>query len=121
MNSALSHGSASTTTFTGVDRRTVFRSLLRPAIGFNRPGDVVKDCHLSVSDKRAILSSWASDTCAVKGMPYLRWMVGSDDPVPLAEVLEALARLDRIVADAARQPRRTPPSAAQPIQIQGFA
>ena len=82
------------------------RRLLRPAIGFNRPADVVKDPDLSISEKRAILSSWASDSCAVEGKPYLRWMVGSDDPVPLSEVLEARARLDRVAAEAAGKARR---------------
>jgi hypothetical protein len=79
---------------------SILDGLLRPAIGFNRPSDVLKDADLSVSEKRAILSSWASDSCAVEGKPYLRWMVGSDDPVPLDEVLEARARLDQDVADA---------------------
>lgn len=96
--------------------RDALRSLLRPAIGFNRPGDVVKDPDLSISDKRAILSSWASDSCAVEGRPHLRWMVGSDDPVPLAEVLEARARLDRAVADSAQSARR-PAGAASEIHI----
>ena len=68
--------------------------LLRPAIGFNRPSDVLKDDDLSAEDKRAILATWASDGCAVEGRPQLRWMIGSDDPVPLDEVLEALERLD---------------------------
>ena len=68
--------------------------LLRPAIGFNRPSDVLKDEDLSTDDKRAILATWASDGCAVEGRPQLRWMIGSDDPVPLDEVLEALSRLD---------------------------
>src|ERR1700748_3337468 len=78
----------------------ILQRLLRPAIGFNRPSAVLKDPDLSVSDKRAILSSWASDSCAVEGKPYLRWMVGSAAPVPLEEVLEVRARLDREVADA---------------------
>jgi hypothetical protein len=79
----------------------ILSRLLRPAIGFNRPSDVLKDVDLSVSEKRAILSSWASDSCVVEGKPYLRWMIGSDDPVPLDEVLEALGRLDQHVAEAA--------------------
>ena len=90
------------------------RRLLRPAIGFNRPADVVKDPDLSISEKRAILSSWASDSCAVEGKPYLRWMVGSDDPVPLGEVLEARGRLDRMVAEAAGQARRWGPESPPP-------
>lgn len=69
--------------------------LLRPALGFNRPADVLKDTLLDHDEKRAILSSWASDACAVEGRPELRWFIGSDGPVPLNEVIEALGRLDR--------------------------
>jgi hypothetical protein len=69
--------------------------LLRPALGFNRPADVLKDPLLDGAEKRAILSSWASDACAVQGHPELRWFIGSDGPVPLNEVTEALSRLDR--------------------------
>jgi hypothetical protein len=93
--------------------RDVLSRQLRPAIGFNRPSDVLKDAELSVSEKRAILSSWASDGCAVEGKPYLRWMIGSDDPVPLDEVLEARARLDLEVAESAGLARRTAPACAQ--------
>ena len=72
----------------------LLQQLLRPAVGFNRPQDVLKDEHLSRDDKRAILATWASDACAVEGRPHLRWMLGSADPVPLDEILEALARLE---------------------------
>ncbi len=68
--------------------------LLRPAVGFNDPDDVVKDPHLTQSEKRAILSSWASDACAVDGRPNLRWMLGTAEPVRLDDVLDALARLE---------------------------
>jgi hypothetical protein len=80
--------------------------LLRPAIGFNRPGDVLKDPLLDESEKRAILSSWASDACAVEDHPDLRWFIGSTDPVPLNEVREALARLEH-PARASTQERRS--------------
>jgi hypothetical protein len=69
--------------------------LLRPAVGFNRPADVLKDPFLDDAEKRAILSSWASDACAVQGRPDLRWFIGSDGPVPLNEVLEARRRLEQ--------------------------
>lgn len=72
-----------------------FGRVLRPAIGFNRPSDVLKDPDLRFEDRRAILSSWASDGCAVPDRPYVRWMPGSLDPVPVDEVLEALYRLER--------------------------
>jgi len=40
--------------------------LLHPANAFDRPADVVKDPDLTLSEKRAILASWASDACASK-------------------------------------------------------
>lgn len=69
--------------------------LLRPAVGFNHPTDVLKDPHLSAADKRAVLSSWASDASAVRDEPSLRWLLGTPEPVPVRDVLEALERLDR--------------------------
>lgn len=70
--------------------------LLRPAVGFRHPIDVVKDPWLNTTDKRAILSSWASDACAVEDHPELRWLLGTEGPVALDDVLQALERLDRI-------------------------
>ncbi len=70
--------------------------LLRPAVGFRHPMEVVKDQDLDLAEKRAILSSWASDACAVEGRPQLRWLLGTDGPVLLGEVLEALRRLDEL-------------------------
>ena len=70
--------------------------LLRPAVGFSHPLEVVKDPDLSLADKRAILSSWASDACAVEGRPEWRWLLGTDAPVPLADVTQALRRLDQL-------------------------
>ena len=70
--------------------------LLRPAVGFRHPIDVVKDPGLAVSEKRAILSSWASDACAVEGRPDLRWLLGTEGPVCVDDVLQALGRLDRL-------------------------
>ena len=80
--------------------RPPFDRLLRPVIGFNRPCDVLKDPWLDRDDKRAILSSWASDACAVPDRPTLRLAPGAEAPVPLLEVLEALARLDGVRVDA---------------------
>jgi hypothetical protein len=69
--------------------------LLRPAVGFQHPDDVVKDPDLSTDEKRAILSSWASDACAVRDEPHLRWLLGSPQPVPIFEVMDAISRLER--------------------------
>ncbi len=68
---------------------------LRPAVGFNHPRDVLKDPCLDEADKRAVLSSWASDASSVKEQPSLRWLLGTPEPVPLADIHEALERLDR--------------------------
>lgn len=68
--------------------------LLRPAVGFEHPSDVLRDPFLDDDGKRAVLSSWASDASAVENWPTLRWLFGTPRPVALSEVLEALARLD---------------------------
>ncbi|WP_296596117.1 hypothetical protein [Phenylobacterium sp.] len=74
---------------------------LRPAPGYISPDDVLKDPHLDIQDKRAILSSWASDASAVQDEPGLRWLLGTPEPVPFHEVRDALTRLDRAArADA---------------------
>lgn len=67
---------------------------LRPAVGFNHPRDVLKDPDLDLAGKRAVLASWASDASAVQDQPTLRWLLGTPEPVTLADVREALARLD---------------------------
>lgn len=67
---------------------------LRPAVGFAHPRDVLKDPDLTPGDKRAVLASWASDASAVQDQPGLRWLLGTAEPVPLADVRDALARLD---------------------------
>ena len=41
-------------------------ALLHPARAFAHPMDVVRDEDLTLYEKRAILSSWASDACAVE-------------------------------------------------------
>jgi hypothetical protein len=74
--------------------RDVRDRLLRPAIGFEHPSEVLRDPFLDDDGKRAILSSWASDACAVENWPTLRWLFGTPRPVPLTEVLEARRRLD---------------------------
>lgn len=68
---------------------------VRPAVGFSDPLDVLKDPHLTTREKREILCSWASDASAVQDEPTMRWLLGTPEPVPLADVQAALARLDR--------------------------
>ena len=87
--------------------RGAVERLLRPAVGFSHPSDVLKDPLLDDAEKRRILSSWASDASAVENRPTLRWMVGTDTPVPFIDVLEALWRLDLDDPPAAQpRPRR---------------
>jgi len=68
---------------------------LRPAVGYNHPREVLKDPFLDPPEKRAVLSSWASDASAVADEPGLRWLLGTPEPVPLDDIREALRRLDR--------------------------
>ena len=71
---------------------------VRPGVGFLHPTDVLKDPHLTLAEKRQVLSSWASDASAVTDEPWMRWLLGTPEPVPLADVREALLRLDRMGA-----------------------
>ncbi len=66
-----------------------------PASAFSDPREVLGASGLSGSDKRALLASWASDACAVEGMPAWRRLPGSSALVPVDEILEALRALDR--------------------------
>ena len=80
---------------------------LRPAVGFSHPRDVLKDPALSLAEKREVLASWASDASSVREEPSLRWLLGTPEPVALAEIREALARLDLWEASATSPPRQT--------------
>ena len=81
-----------------------FERWLRPAVGFSHPRDVLKDPGLDLAEKRKVLASWASDASSVREEPTLRWLLGTAEPVPLAEVQEALARLDLWEAAATAPP-----------------
>jgi hypothetical protein len=80
--------------------------LLRPADAFSHPMDVVEDCDLTSYEKRAILSSWAADACAVKDLrDPSRTFHGFDD------ILDALRALDsESQLPAERKPRSRKPS-----------
>ena len=69
-------------------------SLLHPAQAFEHPSHVVNDPDLTLSEKRAILASWASDACAVEAVPALRKPPGGV-PVRFDDVMDALRELDR--------------------------
>lgn len=71
-----------------------FNALLHPGTVFEHPRDVVTDPALSLSEKRAILASWASDASAIASCPSLRAPDGLKAPVHIDEILEALCALD---------------------------
>jgi len=68
-------------------------ALLHPARAFAHPSDVTRDPDLTLYEKRAILSSWASDACAVEAAPGLRELPGGRI-VTFDEVMDALRKLD---------------------------
>ena len=70
--------------------------LLHPSRFYARPADVVADRLLTVEERRAILSSWASDACAVESDPTLRQPPHTTAPVTFDEIMDALCRLDRL-------------------------
>jgi hypothetical protein len=71
-----------------------FEPLLHPALAFDHPQDVVNDPDLTRQEKRAILSSWASDACAVESAPALRLPRGAKRPISFDEIVDALRSLD---------------------------
>ena len=68
--------------------------LLNPAAVFDHPRDILRDPDLTKQEKRAVLSSWASDACAVESAPDLRLRPGSKAPVSFDEIVDALRSLD---------------------------
>src|SRR6185312_139912 len=68
--------------------------VLNPSAVFNHPRDVVSDPDLTRQEKRAILSSWASDACAVDSDPTLRRPPGAKAAVTFDEIVDALRGLD---------------------------
>jgi hypothetical protein len=77
--------------------------LLHPSRFYARPADVVADDLLTVEERRAILSSWASDACAVDSNPLLRQPPFAQAPVTFDEIMDALQQLDRI--ECSRRPQ----------------
>lgn len=69
-------------------------ALLHPGTIFDHPKDVLAHPSLSVSEKRAILASCASDASAIASCPSLRAPAGLRAPVTINEILEALCELD---------------------------
>jgi hypothetical protein len=69
--------------------------LLHPGRFYDHPRDVLADAGLTASEQRAILSSWASDACAVESLPALRHAPFASRAVSFDEIMDALAQLDR--------------------------
>lgn len=90
------------------ERNWDFQTFTQPAPQFDLPNQVSSAEALSRSEKRAILSAWASDANAAESKPRLRRRPETADPVFLAAVLEALRRLDDEPPPKARNeiPRR---------------
>jgi hypothetical protein len=80
------------------DDRFELDALLHPAGAFAHPMNVVEDPDLTLNEKRAILSSWASDVCAVEEALDLRQPHGGTAPVRFDDVMDALRILEREAA-----------------------
>jgi len=97
----------------GYDWTVDFDRFVNPSEGYRRPEDVVNDPDLSLNEKRAILAGWASDACAVEGMPAFRHGPNGRS-VKFDEIMEALRSLDKeyaaVLAKRGKQPRRAVPS-----------
>jgi hypothetical protein len=86
-------------------------ALLHPGTGFEHPRDVVSHPTLSLSEKRAILASWASDASAIASCPSLRVPEGLKAPINIDEILEALRGLD----EGPRNPPGGKPMRLRPV------
>ena len=60
------------------------------------PAEVIHDDRLDPTQKRAILSAWASDASAVESRPQFRWLSGTPGPILVDHVLAALRTLDEM-------------------------
>ncbi len=91
--------------------------LLHPGTVFDHPKDVVAHSELSLSEKRAILASWASDAAAIASCPALRAPDALKKPVTIDEILEALQALD---GGPRNNPPRHPPG-GKPNRLRSIA
>jgi hypothetical protein len=80
-----------------------------PKRQFSFPHELADDPSLSLSEKRAILSEWASDACAIESFPTLRWLPGTTFPVTFSAVMDAREWLDRRMRDSGSGSRRRAP------------
>lgn len=80
--------------------------LLRPAQAFGRPSQIVNDPDLTLNEKGAILTSWASDACAVEAEPGFRRGLGGP-VVRFDDIMDALHALDEQFAKTSAKMRTT--------------
>lgn len=92
-----------------------FERLLASRRLYQHPMEVLADSGLAHSDKRAILSAWASDAHAVESAPPLRRPPFAARAVSIDEVMAALRQLDETAAG--RTVRRAPRGRGTPDQI----
>jgi hypothetical protein len=88
------------------------KALLHPGTAFEHPCDVVSHPTLSLSEKRAILASWASDASAIASCPSLRAPDELKAAVTIDEILEALCALD----EGPRNPPGGQPMRLRPVE-----
>jgi hypothetical protein len=88
-------------------------ALLHPTDAFSHPMDVVEDCDLISYEKRAILSSWAADACAVKDLrdpsrSFHGVAVSFDDILDALRVLDSESELpaERMSRSGSRSGRK---------------
>ena len=84
---------------------------------FTFPHEVVEDPSLTVAEKRAILSEWASDASAIDSFPTLRLLPGTSFPVTFSAVMDAREQLDRKIAES----RRSRDITVQELVVADFA
>lgn len=58
---------------------------------------------LTIDERRAILSSWASDFCAVDSTPALRQAPFAVEPITFDEIMDTLLSLDRLGQSGGRR------------------
>ena len=74
--------------------------LLQPGNAFANPMAVVDDQDLTLTEKRAILSSWASDARSVESV-----LNRAEGAIRLEDVMDALKELDHRYGDLKSRPR----------------
>ena len=71
-------------------------TLALKVMDYVHPAEVIQDDRLDPTEKRAILSAWASDASAVESRPQFRWLSGTPGPILVDHVLAALRTLDEM-------------------------